>query len=84
MHIEDDNLFLFMQDVRGSLGRIEERQSNTVDHLKAVNVKLNGHIADPDAHGAGGERRATRTILGLIGLLVSIIGVTIAFARFYN
>lgn len=84
MKIDDDNLFEFMQDVRGSLGRIEERQNNTVDHLKAVNVKLNGHIADPEAHGAGGERRATRAILGLIGLFISIVGVTIAFAKLYH
>ena len=76
----DDNLLGFMQDVRGSLGRIEERVNNTNDHLKAVNVKLNGHLVDPDAHPAA-SRSTLKTALGITGVLLSLVGVAIALAK---
>ncbi len=83
MQIDDDNLFQFMQDVRGSLGRIEEKSNNTVDHLKAVNVKLNGHIADPDAHPAA-ARNVLKIVLGVVGSLVGLAGLIVAVVRVYK
>ena len=83
MEINDASLFEFMQDVRGSLGRIEEKSNNTVDHLKAVNVKLNGHLVDPDAHPAA-ARNSLRIALTVFGSLVGLAGVVIALFRVYR
>ena len=58
MSIEDDKLFGFMQDVAGTLGRIEAEQMNTRDYLKSiadkatrVEAKIDSHSQNSNAHG---------------------------------
>lgn len=73
-----------MQDVRGSLSRLEEGQANTTKHLEAVSDKanmiraeLNTHKESHEAHGVGASGKKVSSI-------VSWLGFALAALSFYS
>ena len=78
MEIDDAALFGFMQDVRGSLGKIDAKLEATNNHLQAVsgNVKevrndLSEHKEDVDAHGGKAITSRLGTVGGLLGAMAA-------------
>jgi hypothetical protein len=71
-----------------SLGRIEGKQDQMREHIVAVSAKagdirreLDKHKEDDEAHGLGGERRGTGSVLGYISLAIAIGGLLFSVFR---
>lgn len=69
-------------DVTRSLGRIEEGMKNNAEHTLAVSRKadmireeLQEHAASSDAHGLGGERRASGKALQVTTAVIAVAGI---------
>lgn len=82
MEINDNRLFDFMQDVRGSLSRLEEGQINTTKHLEAVSEKANviraelgAHKESQDAHGIAAAGKKMSSIVSWLGFALAALSL---------
>ena len=72
----------FMDMTTRALGRIEEGIKNNSDHTLAVSRKadmirteLQDHVGSSDAHGSGGERRASEKALQVVTAVIAVTGL---------
>ena len=82
----------FMREMRGFkdqtirlLGVLEKGQASLENHISAVSQKANSirseivdHAKEQNAHGLGGERRASMSISNWIGIGLSVVSGLIA------
>lgn len=78
----DDRIFEFMQNTAESLGRIEQGIKNNHEYIENVSGKadvireeLQDHIGNSEAHGLGGERRASGKALQVATAVVAVAGL---------
>ena len=87
----DERMFEFMQDTTKALGRIEEGMKNNAEHTMAVSRKadaiksdLQDHVGDGEAHGLGGERRASGKAMQIITAVIAVTGLLMSVYKWGN
>lgn len=91
MDIDDSKLFDFMQNVQGSLGRIESRMSAADSHLRAVSDKatriegkIDNHALDVEAHGLGAVGKSHSGTIAVISLIVAVTGGLVTLVQAFK
>lgn len=86
MNISDDQIFQFMQDIKGAVGRIEANQVSTNEHLESVSKygketadKLDKHEKDLDAHGQDAVAKHQNKVIALVSFAISLLAAYLGF-----
>ena len=88
MAIDDNQMYEFMRDMNTGMGSLLEGQKNQAEHISAVSkkvdrveLKIDAHVPDIEAHGRKAEGKLSSSFIAWVGLGIGVMTFIITFLK---